>query len=257
MKKLILPSDWLLIVLAKAVDFIQEIKNPLHLMENYYLTYYGYIPARFKKANLYHLLWRNLRTGNIKKKVIEGKVYFELTSVGKDKIVRKYPLLNLQNKRWDGKWRIVIFDIEEENKRVRDLFRRKLKELGFGGFQKSVWISPHDFLKDFKEFLENYNLQDKVVLIETKNFYVGDIKKLAVRLWHLDDINNLYRALYDNLLQIKSLKKLRDRVKLLNSLREEIIYVYLKDPYLPKDFLPDDWLGDEVKVLIKKMKIFC
>jgi len=256
MKKLILPSDWLLIVLAKTFDFFQEMSDPFDLLKNYYLLYHGYVPSRFRKANLYHLLWRNLRTGNIKKKVIKGKVYFELTSAGKNKLKRKYPLLSLQEQKWDGIWRIVIFDIEEENRWVRDLFRRKLKELSFGFFQKSVWISPHDFLKDFKEFLETHNLEDKAILIETKNFYVKDIKNLAVRLWKIDKINNLYIELYNDLLKFKSLKTYHDRVKLLNSLKKKIIYVYLKDPYLPKEFLPEDWVGDKVRKLVREMKIF-
>ena len=45
--------------------------------------------------------------------------------------------------RWDKKWRIVIFDIREERKHVRDQLRRMLMEAGFVQLQKSVWVYPH------------------------------------------------------------------------------------------------------------------
>ncbi len=45
-------------------------------------------------------------------------------------------------KKWDGKWRFVIFDIPKASDFVRDVFRRKLKEFGFCALQKSIWVYP-------------------------------------------------------------------------------------------------------------------
>jgi len=47
-------------------------------------------------------------------------------------------------KKWDGCWRIVIFDINEKNKRVRELIRQRLCSLGFTRLQDSVWLYPYD-----------------------------------------------------------------------------------------------------------------
>lgn len=115
-----------------------------------------------------------MKTGNIEKKIIKGNVYLELTSSGWEKIRRRFPIFIFKNKEWDRIFRLVIYDIEEENKMIRDLFRKKIKQLGFGLVQKSVWVSPYDFLKDFQEFLETHNLEEKVILIETKKFYFGN-----------------------------------------------------------------------------------
>lgn len=54
---------------------------------------------------------------------------------------------------WDGKWRMVIFDIPEEKRAQRDFLRRQLKWLGFKELQKSVWIFPYDIKRDFEEAL--------------------------------------------------------------------------------------------------------
>jgi len=46
--------------------------------------------------------------------------------------------------KWDGKWRVIIFDIKEERKNLRDKVRNTLMSIGFVCLQKSVWIYPYD-----------------------------------------------------------------------------------------------------------------
>ncbi len=70
-------------------------------------------------------------------------------------------------KRWDGKWRLVMFDVPETKTRQRRAFKEKLRELGFHQLQKSVWVYPHachdeiDFISQFLE-VERY-----LIYIET------------------------------------------------------------------------------------------
>ena len=47
-------------------------------------------------------------------------------------------------KRWDKKWRVLIFDIPEKRKGLRDKVRLTLVSLGFRQLQKSVWVYPYD-----------------------------------------------------------------------------------------------------------------
>ncbi len=47
-------------------------------------------------------------------------------------------------RRWDGKWRIIVFDVKEERKAVRDKIRRTLVHIGFLRLQDSVWVFPYD-----------------------------------------------------------------------------------------------------------------
>lgn len=44
---------------------------------------------------------------------------------------------------WDGKWRVLIFDITERRRRVRDQLRRLLQGAGFVHIQDSVWVYPY------------------------------------------------------------------------------------------------------------------
>lgn len=47
-------------------------------------------------------------------------------------------------KQWDRKWRILIFDIPEVQKRKRNSLREHMIESGFVRLQHSVWIIPYD-----------------------------------------------------------------------------------------------------------------
>lgn len=65
-----------------------------------------------------------------------GRRYLKLTDWKNVKI--KKPA------RWDGKWRLVFFDIPHSEKYLRDAVRRKLQELGFYQVQKSIYLHPYD-----------------------------------------------------------------------------------------------------------------
>lgn len=92
--------------------------------------------------------------------IVEEKnhqIYISLTEKGK-KMAGWLQVDALQIKRpknWDGKYRIVIFDIVQLKKLYREAFRGKLKELGFYRLQDSVWVIPFDcrdeigLLRDF------------------------------------------------------------------------------------------------------------
>lgn len=69
-------------------------------------------------------------------------------------------------KKWDGKWRIVIFDIPNSSRWIRDIFRKKLKELGFCRLQQSIWIIPYACQEEvalLREFLGANKAQIQVL----------------------------------------------------------------------------------------------
>lgn len=90
----------------------------------------------------------------------------------------KYKVEKKKNKKWDGKWRIITFDILENQKQIRDLLRTRLKWLGFKELQKSVWIFPYDVEKETKNILELCHID-----------VIGDLRFLTVE--KISDDNDL------------------------------------------------------------------
>ncbi len=75
-----------------------------------------------------------------------NKIFLRLTNKGESELL-KYQLQELQIKKpnkWDEKWRIVIFDIKEYTRRVRDELRQTLETFGFLKLQNSVWVHPYE-----------------------------------------------------------------------------------------------------------------
>jgi len=85
-------------------------------------------------------------------------VKIALTKEGR-KLAGKYQIDDLEierPKKWDKKYRLVVFDIPNATRLVRDVVRRKLKEWGFYPLQKSVWIYPFECQEEvdlLREFL--------------------------------------------------------------------------------------------------------
>lgn len=44
---------------------------------------------------------------------------------------------------WDGRWRVVMFDIREKRRKVRSRLRLLLSSAGFLRLQDSVWVHPY------------------------------------------------------------------------------------------------------------------
>jgi len=264
MKKLLNTRDILLLGLSGALDLFEEMRDPFSLVSKSYENMYGWVPEQYKRHNFNHLVWRNIKTGYIEKIEKQGDIYIRLTSQGNKKITRDFPLLSLQKRKWDKKWRVVIFDIEEINRGVRDGLRKKLKELGFGMLQKSVFLSPHDVVEDMLEFIESVGLNDLVYTFEASNLATGGVKELANKVWNLDALNEKYREIVEKI-EDRYLTIEHDRVKMLNDenrknkarlareLREKYLMIALRDPFLPKELLPPDWLGYKAKKLINNL----
>ncbi|OGG65771.1 CRISPR-associated endonuclease Cas2 [Candidatus Kaiserbacteria bacterium RIFCSPHIGHO2_02_FULL_55_20] len=47
-------------------------------------------------------------------------------------------------RRWDKKWRVLIFDIPEKQRALRNRIRDTLRAIGFMRLQGSVWVYPYD-----------------------------------------------------------------------------------------------------------------
>lgn len=89
------------------------------------------------------------------------KAIFKLTSVGKRKLFIGRVFNNFlkeKKKKWDDKWRIVIFDIPENKRKLRDFLRQELLMNNFKMLQKSVWITPYFISDDFEKLLKEVGL---------------------------------------------------------------------------------------------------
>ena len=97
----------------------------------------------------------------------DGSLTIVLTENGKRKALT-YQIDEMKIKKapkWDKKWRIVLFDIPEKKKKIREAIRYHLKNLDFFEYQKSVFVQPYDCKNEIEYIIEFYNIRKYVRFI--------------------------------------------------------------------------------------------
>src|SRR3989344_1486556 len=122
--------------------------------------------------------WKGVRKSNVKRSIKnlyrlgmlkeiknkDGTISIILSEKGK-KAAKIYSIDNLKinkPKKWDGNWRVVIFDIPERIRRVREALRMHLYNLGFYELQKSVFIYPFPCAEELDQIIDFYDASEYV-----------------------------------------------------------------------------------------------
>lgn len=206
MRRLLRPKDILMLALAGAGDLFEEVKDPLHLVSNSYKEVYGFVPRKYKRNNFYKTVSRSLKTGDMEKIVKDDEIYLRLTSAGNMKIKRDFPIVSL-TKVWNGKWTIVSFDIDEKARGIRDRFRNKLKSIGFGMLQESVWISPLPIEKEVLELVESNGLSLNTYVFEVAGMLFGNPQELVRKVWKINEHEKEFNSLKEEMGKIEQLSE--------------------------------------------------
>lgn len=132
------------------------------------------------KRTIQSLENRNL----IKKRNHKTGVILKITNQGK-RVLLKQELKNLsikKPKKWDGMWRIVIFDIPNTKRRERKIINAQLKTLGFIAIQKSIFIIPYECKNEIVDIKNYYGLHEEIQYILAKQL---DSEKKLRRIFKL------------------------------------------------------------------------
>ena len=125
----------------------------------------------FDKKRFSDNIGRLEREGIIKIYMENNQGTIELSSKGKDRVslilAKEYEYQYPE--KWDGKWRIVIFDIPDKKKKNREIFREKLKEIGCFQLQESVFVFPFDFKEIVDYFKSVFMIRPCVQYIIANN----------------------------------------------------------------------------------------
>ena len=123
----------------------------------------------------------NLRSRGLLRKN-GGRYHF--TQKGKKWVeASQFKHLKIEPHPWDGKWRVVIFDIPESLRTKRELFRSKLKSLDFHMVQKSVFAMPFRCEKEIAIVCDYLEIEEyaNVLICES----LGDLEHRLKRQYDL------------------------------------------------------------------------
>lgn len=106
------------------------------------------------------------------KELPNGKLKIILTGKGKEKIL-EYSIDDIRldiKKHWDGRWRMIIFDIPESKKKARDALREKLTQLRFYQVQESVYLTPYECEREIDFICSVFDIRRYVLIFYISHF---------------------------------------------------------------------------------------
>ena len=102
----------------------------------------------------------------------KGKMVLVISVDGKERLVYG-SLRNVQLQRpvkWDGKWRVIIFDIPEKRKSAREALRKKFCTLGLLRIQKSCFVYPYECREEIDTISSFFDVVEDITYIIAESF---------------------------------------------------------------------------------------
>lgn len=106
----------------------------------------------------------------------DGTVAVTITQKGRKK-VHDWDIEKLAIKKpakWDGRWRIVAFDIAEQRRKGRNALRNMLRILGFIQIQKSMFVHPYACRREIVFLREFFSILEREVLYFSSDTFVNE-----------------------------------------------------------------------------------
>jgi len=80
--------------------------------------------------------------------------------------------------KWDGKWRVIVFDVPESKRATRDYLRGVLRRAGLHPLMRSMWICPHKLPSYIQRVLEDATYRKYARMMTTGDIdYDEDLRK--------------------------------------------------------------------------------
>lgn len=132
------------------------------------LAKYVLSEVKKKERQRYKRLFKSLEEKKLVRPIeTTSGTMMEITEDGLKKAL-KYKSENIEIKKpksWDKQWRLVIFDVPEKKKNLRDKFRQYLIKLGFYQLNRSVFAYPYPCFDEVEYFRQICDIGKEVTYI--------------------------------------------------------------------------------------------
>lgn len=204
--------------------------------------------ARGVLAKLTKLAW-------VEKFIDSGEIYYRITQKGEKAVDKLLSPLKASGK-WDGRWRLVMFDIPEKKRAVRDQLRRDLAKLGLGILQASVWISPNDIKAEIEKMSVKYGLEKSLRFFEMSRNENLD-KTIIEKSWNLPELTDAYKKFnFQTERLLKNIGRDPNPKFAAKKMVFELALIMQQDPYLPIEFRNKDLLRNKTNELYKELRSY-
>lgn len=152
---------------------------------------------------------------------------------------------------WDQKWRVVISNISESDKKYRLKFYSELKRIGFAKMDRNLFISAHPLLVSAKRVARDYGIDRYCTFLEACK--IEGQNRVVEKAWKTDEIGKSYSDFIKNATKALMAQKTPSWPFTAKQLELDFARIYNEDPHLPEEFLNKDWPADKAYKIYKKI----
>lgn len=176
---------------------------------------------------------------------------YGLTEKGFIELALQFPYVRYLKEKWDGKWRILSYEIPEKKRELRDKLRRQVAGWGLGPWHRSFWLTPHPIIGNLRELVSGKEEEKYVQAFESDHVF-GDQEILIEKVWGRGELERKYRELFKKWHIILSQNE--DKAEKLRKVSTEYLGLLRKDPGLPAELVGANWIGQEAFNIYKEIR---
>jgi len=176
---------------------------------------------------------------------------YRLTEKGYRLLCLEFPFFRFLKEEWDGRWRIISYEIPERKREIRDRLRREMRGWGLGPWHRSFWLTPHPIIENLRNLVYGREEEKYVQAFEATHVF-GDLNLLVEKVWQKSELDKKYRELFKKWHSILSGQK-NNETKM-----KEVVASYVEllrlDPGLPQSLIGKRWIGFEAFSIFKEVR---
>lgn len=184
-------------------------------------------------------------------KNFEDKNFFQLTEKGFHELCLDFPSLRFIRDTWDGKWRILSYEIPEKKREIRDKLRREVAGWGLGPWHRSFWLTPHPIIPYLQDLVAGKEEKEYVQAFESDHVF-GEREVLIEKVWKKNELNSKYKELFKKWHEI--LSKEEDKIEKLSQIINNYVVLLRQDPGLPQELMGKSWIGFEAFRIFEEIR---
>ena len=176
---------------------------------------------------------------------------YRLTEKGFHSLSLIFPSFRFMKDKWDGRWRVLSYEIPEKKRELRDKLRREVSGWGLGPWHRSFWLTPHPIIENLRQLVSGKEEEKYVQAFESDHVF-GDREVLIEKVWQKTELDKKYRQLFKNWHLI--LSQTEDKVEKLKKVISEYVNLLKEDPGLPRELVGESWIGFEAFNIYKEIR---
>lgn len=178
-------------------------------------------------------------------------IRYRLTEKGFSALCLEFPFFRFLKHSWDGRWRIISYEIPESKREMRDRLRREMQGWGLGPWHRSFWITPHPVISVLQNLVSQKEEEQYLQTFEAEHSF-GNRETLIEKVWGMSSLDKKYRSLFK--IWHDTLSQNMEKMEKFERVIAEYIGILRCDPGLPKELLGEQWIGFEAFTLFKEIR---